>query len=348
MIERCEDLSAALGQLPVPSLSEELWKKLRIFSLEQNASELAGAVCPAFDGSCQRDAEGARWTRIHLERSLAGIQTRIEHQTTSLLLAARDDERRRLARDLHDGLQQDLVVLRMRLSLLSERGDADPFPVEVWDGLARDVDQMIGRLRDLSNAVFPPALIDRGLTAALRSYLVQIPLSVELVSYPDPLPRLSSETEASVYFLVLEAVTNALKHADASRLELSVRLGSDGLEVRVADDGRGFELSPERGGRGLENMAERVEGLGGYLRLSSEPDVGTEVWAFIPIGREMDSQAPSGHEVRQTSRTTGHRHKNGQSLREGQGRWKEAFARFEQELETPRTINDRHKNGQVQ
>ncbi|MGH2770664.1 MAG: sensor histidine kinase [Actinomycetota bacterium] len=348
MIERGEDSGAALGQLSVPSLSEEPWKKLQGLSLEQNASELAEAVWPAPDGSSQRDAEGARWTWIHLERSLAGIESRIEHQTTSLLLAARDDERRRLARDLHDGLQQDLVVLRMRLNLLNEKGDADSFPLQIWDELARDVDRMIGRLRDLSNAVFPPALIDRGLTAALRSYLVQIPLSVELANYPDPLPRLSSETEASVYFLVLEAVTNALKHADASHLEISVRLGSDGLEVRVADDGRGFELSLERGGRGLKNMAERVEGLGGYLRLSSELDVGTEAWAFIPIGREMDSQAFNGHALPRTSRTNGDRHEKGRRLRESQSRWKEAFARFEQELETSRTNGDHPEEGQVQ
>ncbi len=225
----------------------------------------------------------------------------------SLVLAARDDERRRLARDLHDGLQQDLVVLRMRLSLLGERGDinlsaANSSPVKVWDELTSDVDQMIGHLRDLANTVFPPSLIDRGLTSALRSYLVRVPIEIELSCDPDPLPRLSPEIEVSSYFLVLEAVTNALKHARASRIEISVRLDSDGLEVRVADDGRGFELGHEgQGGRGLKNMSERVNGLGGYLQLSSEPGSGTEVLAWFPIDRAETgggepAEAESGHE----------------------------------------------------
>ncbi|MGH2707321.1 MAG: sensor histidine kinase [Actinomycetota bacterium] len=222
-------------------------------------------------------------------------------QVVSLVLAARDDERRRLARDLHDGLQQDLVVLRMRLSLLSERdeispSELSPSPVKAWGELARDVDQMIGRLRNLANAVFPPSLIDHGLTAALRSYLARIPLEFELSCDPDPLPRLSPEIEVSAYFLVSEAVTNALKHARASRIEISVRLDGDGLEISVTDDGRGFESGQEgQGGRGLKNMAERVNGLGGHLQLSSEPGSGTEVHAWFPTGRvEAGAEGPAG------------------------------------------------------
>jgi signal transduction histidine kinase len=254
-----------------------------------------------------RDPSGAGLTIQRLSdgrhvlqhRSTGELASYGNAQVVSLVLAARDDERRRLARDLHDGLQQDLVVLRMRLGLLAERDDIGGLavgssPARVWDELARHVDQMIGRLRELANTVFPPSLIDRGLSFALRSYLARIPLEIELSCDPDPFPRLSSEMEANAYFMILEAVTNALKHARASRIEISVRLDDGGLEVRVADDGRGFEPGSEgRGGRGLRNMAERVNGLSGHLQLSSEPGEGTEVLAWFPIPRaEADAPGP--------------------------------------------------------
>ncbi|MGH2733905.1 MAG: sensor histidine kinase, partial [Actinomycetota bacterium] len=210
-------------------------------------------------------------------------------QLSSWVVAARDEERRRLGRDLHDGLQQDLVVLRMRLGLLGEGAGDDREAEEARRQLAEEVDQIIQRLRELAHTVFPPTLIDRGLTAALGSHLTKIPVLTKLASDPDPLPRLVPEIESSAYFVALEAVTNALKHAEASRLEVSMRLAAGVLEVRVTDDGRGFEIRDlrERRGGGMGNMSERVHALGGVLGVRSEPGFGTVIRAQFPA-KEAD------------------------------------------------------------
>lgn len=204
---------------------------------------------------------------------------------SSLILAVRDEERRRLAQDLHDGLQQQLVVLRMRLGALSETALLEPRAKVVWEELKEEVDSIIERLRELSRDTFPPILADRGLAAALRSYLGRFILPVRFFSNPDPLPRTSPEVEASAYFIVLEATTNALKHAAASQLEISLELEGDFLEVRVKDDGRGFDPNAKRDGRGLGNMWERARALDGDFFIFSRPGRGTEILARLGIDR---------------------------------------------------------------
>lgn len=202
-----------------------------------------------------------------------------------------DEQRRRLARDLHDGIQQRLVVLRMRLGVARwTLPDDPPRAQEVWSELAGELDRIIDDLRETSRGIFPSLLADRGLAAALHGHLGRLPVSVRL--HLDRLPRLRPEVESSAFFLVSEAVTNALKHAGPSLLTITVSVRGDDLAVAVADDGRGFNPRPVAGG-GLGHMRDRVAALGGTLTVASRPGSGTEVRAVLPLRPRPPSGGPA-------------------------------------------------------
>lgn len=198
-----------------------------------------------------------------------------------------DEERRRLARDLHDGVQQQLVVLRMRLQLTRWTLPEDPFRAqEIWSQLEAEVEGIIEHLREVSRGIYPSILADRGLTAALHGLASRVPLRIKLVTDPDPLPRLDPRLESGVYFLVQEAVTNALKHGGAGRLVIDVRAREGRLEVDVSDDGRGFDPSAIGEAGGLRNMRERAAALGGSLLISSAPGAGARIRAAFPLSED--------------------------------------------------------------
>lgn len=206
------------------------------------------------------------------------------------IVAAQDAERQRLARDLHDGLQQQLVVLRMQMGLLEERaghdGRAD------LAGLGLQLDAVIERLREVTHDLYPSILVDRGLAAALHSYAGRLPVSVRLTCEPDPFPRLTPGVESAAYFLLGEAVTNALKHSGATAIELSLTLDEGWLRVCAADDGRGFDTTGRDDRGGLLHMEDRVRSFGGTLEITSRPGGGTRVVAFFPDPAEVGAPAP--------------------------------------------------------
>jgi signal transduction histidine kinase len=215
--------------------------------------------------------------RVELQARLDTIAAQAEQlrESSRRIVAAQDGERHRLARDLHDGLQQQLVVLRMQVGML-EDGD------ESVGRLGQQLDSVIEQLREVTHDLYPSILVDRGLTAALHSYVGRLPVSVRLNCEPEDFPRLPPELESGAYFLLGEAVTNALKHAGASTIALGLALRDGWLHVSVADDGGGFsvEESPRRGG--LLHMEDRVRSFGGALEITSAPGRGTRVVASFP------------------------------------------------------------------
>jgi signal transduction histidine kinase len=199
------------------------------------------------------------------------------------LVAAQDQERRRLERNIHDGAQQQLVALSVKLRLAETMADRDPAKAKELIGDARGgTQEALDDLRDLARGIYPPLLADKGLAAALEAQARKSPLPVEV--QPDRIGRYPQEAEAAAYFCVLEALQNVAKYAGASRA--IVRLGHDDgvLQFSVTDDGGGFDPASTPRGSGLQNMADRLEALGGRLDVDSAPDGGTTVRGWIPVG----------------------------------------------------------------
>ena len=220
--------------------------------------------------------------RVELQNRLDTIAAQAGElrESSRRIVAAQDDERHRLARDLHDGLQQQLVVLRMQVGML-EDGD------ENIGRLGQQLDSVIEQLREVTHNLYPSILVDRGLTAALHSYVGRLPVSVRLTCAPEDFPRLPVELESGAYFLLGEAVTNALKHAGATTIELGLNLVDGWLHVSVADDGRGFVVDDDRRRGGLLHMEDRVRSFGGILEITSAPGEGTRVVASFPLRVEI-------------------------------------------------------------
>jgi signal transduction histidine kinase len=197
------------------------------------------------------------------------------------ILVAGDEERRRIERDLHDGGQQRLVALRINLELADEMMEQDPARArDMVHRLGEDIDAVIEELRGLAAGVYPSMLEGLGLSAALRSAARLSPVPARLTV--DGSDRYPEKLETAAYFCCLEALQNVAKHA-ARATTVRISLHRDGeLRFEVRDDGPGFTAEPERRGRGLVNMHDRIEAVGGRLEVRSTPGTGTVVVGRIP------------------------------------------------------------------
>ncbi|HEV3232135.1 MAG TPA: GAF domain-containing sensor histidine kinase [Candidatus Dormibacteraeota bacterium] len=198
------------------------------------------------------------------------------------LVAARDQERRRLERDLHDGAQQHLVALKVKLSLAEALARKDPESARATlQQLKADADEALETLRDLARGIYPPLLADKGLEAALQAQArkATVPVTVEAAG----IGRFSQEVEAAVYFSCLEALQNVQKYAGASHAGIRLMAVDGWLSFEVRDDGRGFDPDSAGGGTGLTNIADRLDALGGALTLDSAPGRGTRVAGRLPV-----------------------------------------------------------------
>jgi signal transduction histidine kinase len=198
------------------------------------------------------------------------------------LVAAQDEERRRLERNIHDGAQQQLVALAVKIRLARTMSGRDVEKAQsLLEELQGETQDALENLRDLARGIYPPLLADKGLAAALEAQARKVPFPVRVE--PNGIGRYPAEAEATAYFCVLEALQNATKYAEAS--SATVRLGQeDGyLVFTVADDGRGFDPATTPPGSGLQNMADRVEALGGSVGVTSSPGAGTTVTGRIPV-----------------------------------------------------------------
>jgi signal transduction histidine kinase len=204
------------------------------------------------------------------------------------LVAAQDEERRRLERNLHDGAQQQLVALAVQARLASTLVGREPGKeLEMLGDIQAGLGDALETLRDLARGIYPPLLADKGLASAVeaQSQKASMPVRVET----DGIGRYSQEFEAAVYFCVLEALQNASKYAEAS--DVTVRLWQENgdLLFSVADDGRGFDRETTSLGAGLQNMTDRLSALGGTVDIRSRPGGGTTVSGRIPV---QSRQAP--------------------------------------------------------
>lgn len=198
------------------------------------------------------------------------------------LVSAQDEERRRLERNLHDGAQQHLVALRVHLGLAAAAIDEGPEQARMLLAESQQVAiEALENLRDLAHGIYPPLLADEGLVVAVRVRSQRSPLPVQV--YGDELVRYPQETEMAVYFCCLEALQNAAKYSDASKVEVHLAEDGERLRFSVEDDGEGFDPAAVAWGAGLQNMTDRLQALGGDLLISSSPGEGTRLAGEVPI-----------------------------------------------------------------
>ncbi|MDX6688574.1 MAG: hypothetical protein QOG15_31 [Solirubrobacteraceae bacterium] len=198
------------------------------------------------------------------------------------IVAASHAARRRVERDLHDGAQQRLVLLGLKLALTRTRVEGDPAIAAAIDELRVDVGLALSELRELARGIYPAILENDGLPAALREAAkrAMTPTEVECAGAG----RYSSELEAAVYFCCLEALQNAAKHAgEGARVQITLRDGDGALAFAVSDDGKGFEHAGASVGAGLQNMTDRIGALGGTLRIDSTRGEGTSITGTVAI-----------------------------------------------------------------
>jgi signal transduction histidine kinase len=222
---------------------------------------------------------GSRHQRLSADLGRAMIDL---EESRRRIAEAADLERVRIERDLHDGAQQRLVSLRIRLGLAEERLKTDPAAgTQLVHELGFEAEAALDELRALARGVYPPVLTDLGLPDALRSMAAQAPLPVHLLE--SGVTRHAIEIESAAYFTCVEAVQNALKHAHgATGMWIKLSQAPTWLHFDVRDDGPGFRTDGVHG-RGLRNMHDRIEAVGGQLSVESEPGHGTRVTGTIPL-----------------------------------------------------------------
>jgi signal transduction histidine kinase len=201
------------------------------------------------------------------------------------IITAADDARRRIERDLHDGAQQRLVTLAVSLRRVEARIPAElewlkTDVTRVAEGLTTAVDE----LRELSRGIHPSILTEGGLSPALKALGRRSAVRVKLdVGFEHRLP---AHVEVAAYYSVSEALTNASKHANASRVWVALRTEDDILVLSIRDDGVGG--ADAHLGSGLTGLTDRIEGLGGKVQIDSPPGSGTSIEVQIPIGNSFD------------------------------------------------------------
>jgi signal transduction histidine kinase len=227
-------------------------------------------------------------------RLTSELQARLEDLRASRqrLVAAQDEERRRLERNLHDGAQQQLVALAVKLGMAETLAKKDPDrTAEMLSGLKADTTDALDNLRDLARGIYPPLLADKGLGAALDSQArkAAVPTTVEV----DSVGRYPQEVEAAVYFCCLEALQNVAKYASASMANIRLLVADGSLRFEIQDDGAGFETATIGYGTGLQGMADRLDAIGGTLEVRSRPGEGTTVLGRIPV-RLVETASETG------------------------------------------------------
>ena len=252
-------------------------------TLEEVAREVGVAVNKArLDSALQESLDRLRKQAVELQAS------------RGRLVAAADAERRRIERNLHDGAQQHLVALSVKVRLVEQLAERDPERARsLMNQLQDDVKAAIEELRALAHGIYPPLLSSAGLGEAMNAACRRAPLPSSVEA--DAVGRYAPEVEAAVYFCCLEALQNAAKHAGggaSARVRIWEEAG--GLLFEIADDGAGFENSQNGEGAGLTNMRDRLGAVGGTLRVESSAGHGTRINGAVPVtARAQVSAAPT-------------------------------------------------------
>lgn len=219
-------------------------------------------------------------------RLTAELQARLEELRDSRrrLVSAQDETRRKLERDLHDGAQQQLVALKVKLGLaksLAAKAGASQ-TATLLDQLATEADEAVDTLRDLARGIYPPLLEAEGLPTAIEAQArkAALPITVHAAG----VGRYGREVESAVYFCLLEAISNAAKYSEATSVHVRLAEQSGLLEFVVEDDGRGFEEGAVAEGTGLQGMEDRLDTINGSFVIQSKPGKGTVIRGKVPVG----------------------------------------------------------------
>jgi signal transduction histidine kinase len=224
---------------------------------------------------------GRNAIELENERLTADLRASREELRASRvrIVEAADDERRRIARDLHDGLQARLVLLAIQANGVRIDATAPPHVRAQAFDVESGLQTAITELRALVQGVMPDALTERGLFAAVEDLVDRVPIATELHLSRGGVP-LPAAVESSGYFVLSEAIANAIKHAHASALAVCLEHRRGWLVIGVHDDGIGGARAG--GGAGMRGMADRVEAFGGRLTVESAPGRGTRIRAQLP------------------------------------------------------------------
>ncbi|HEX8074375.1 MAG TPA: sensor histidine kinase [Thermoleophilaceae bacterium] len=251
----------------------------RRFSPLERLIERVEAIDPAEPSDFEAPEENEAVEEIdRLAASFSRMLRRIDDErkrSGRLVLRAQEEERRRLARDMHDEVNQSLTAILLRLEALAQAA-----PPELGDEvgeLKKLVNQAMDELLTLARQLRPSALDDHGLTSAIvsqvRRFISQTGISTDLRTSGEP--RLDSDQEIAVYRFAQEALSNIAQHARARNVEVDLSANGRGVELRVRDDGRGFDPAARHEGIGLSGMAERARLVGARFELESRPGGGT-------------------------------------------------------------------------
>jgi len=267
---------------------DDWWPVIPIALLAVCLFAYVNAVLAAGQASLLRMLCGPR--QVELARNVERLA-----QSRAALVAGFEAERRRIERDLHDGVQQELVTLAARLGMVSleledlaARGANTALAREALDAAQGQAEHAMATLRDTVRGIHPAVLTDHGLRAALDELADRTPVPLRLDV--GELDRLPAPVETAAYYLVAEAVSNAAKHASATRLTVQAGIESDALAVVVTDDGHGG--ADERAGTGLRGLRERAETLGGRFTVLSPVGGPTTLHMVLPILTER-----TGHDA---------------------------------------------------
>ncbi len=229
------------------------------------------------------DIAGQAGAAAYAERLTSALQLSRER-----LVLAREEERRRIRRDLHDELGPSLASQTFALDAALELLETDPQAAgPVLASLKSQNQELIADIRRLVYSLRPPALDELGLLAALRVHVSQIApeghgLQVKVTATPEPLPSLPAAVEVAAYRIALEGITNVVRHARAQRADICLALAATGLTITISDDGTGLPAN-HRPGVGLASMRERVEELGGALHVETVAGGGAQITATLPL-----------------------------------------------------------------
>jgi signal transduction histidine kinase len=196
------------------------------------------------------------------------------------IVASADEERHRLERDLHDGAQQRLFLLQVKLGRLRQ-GVADDRLVGEIEEIEADAAAALEELRVLAHGIFPTVLVESGVPEALRAFAIDAPIPIRVTDHW--IGRCSPTIEAALYFCALEAIQNAAKHAgDGARVAVGLDRNGDRVDLSIEDDGPGFQPAGVSGGMGFVTMRDRTGAVGGELEIISQPGAGVTVHVTIP------------------------------------------------------------------
>ena len=263
----------------LPDLGED-----EVFEV-RHQGELLGALTVTVAANDPMNATKAKLARDMA--SQAGLVLRnvrlIEdlRESRRRIVAAQDERAKKLERNIHDGAQQQLVALTVKLGLVERLVERNSRTATMLAEVRRDTNQALEDLRDLARGIYPPLLADKGLVAALESQgrKSSLPLAVE----SEGIGRYPAETEAAVYFSVLESLQNIAKYAEASQATVRMAQTNGTLTFEVSDDGRGFDPETAERGSGLQGMADRLAALGGDLTVTSAPGEGTTIAGSLRV-----------------------------------------------------------------